>query len=481
MFFKRILSNKIFWYLSSRYSVFLIQFITSIYLARILGPKTYGYWGFILLILNYFYYFNLGVDKSLNVLLIQNRSRKNESKALVANSFFLIFIIAVFIGLVAITIYLFEDKFFDQYRLGSLIFLVLIIALLFHFNSIMGTIYRVYNRLFELTVFQSIIPVITFVIVLSGNNNLIELLLYGYILGHLISFILFVVNGKIPSGGKVTRHTCYALLYKGFYLFLYNLFFYLILLSTRSIISIFYTVEEFGTFTIAFTIGNSVLMLLQALSIVVFPKVIDKLKVKDTEAVVDIIHRLNEDYVTLSYFLMLIALFVFPLFVFLLQEYEGLLMILNIVGLTLLLFTNSFGHVSHLIAWNHEKELALISFLSLTANISLAYLFVVVFSFNIEYVALSTLFSYFLFGLLTVRQSSISLGLRQNILKNIRNLSPVRLLFPYLTALLLCLTQNHRYYFIVVLVFCVMNFRQLLHILFTIKSLYFNPSRIDLR
>ena len=74
-----------------------------------------------------------------------------------------------------------------------------------------------------------------------------------------------------------------SILQKGLYLFLYNSCFYFILISIRTIISVNYTVEEFGYFTFSFTIANAVMLLLDSFNTILFPKTIDLMSSDDNK------------------------------------------------------------------------------------------------------------------------------------------------------------------------------------------------------
>ena len=275
---KKVLSNKVILYLVSRYFIFFIQFISSIYLAIKLEPYYFGVWGFILLMISYLSYINFGIDKSLNILMIQNKKNKGYIKDFVSNSFFLVSILSILTVCLAICYLIFDIQLFEKYDIGNYFYIICIISILFHFNSLMGTIYRVKNRLFELAFFQSIIPILIFIVMFMAKGvTLLSILLGATVIGHIATLIVFLKNKKVPLGGQVSFSVSLKLMNKGFYLFIYNVCFFLIILSTRTMISYFYSVENFGYFTFSYTLANSILLLLQALSVVIFPKIIDKL------------------------------------------------------------------------------------------------------------------------------------------------------------------------------------------------------------
>ncbi len=478
---KKILSNKVILYLVSRYLTFFIQFLSSIYIAIKLGPYYFGVWGFILLIISYLSYINFGVSNSLNILMVQNKTNKDYVKDFVSNSFLLVGLLSILIVCLAICYLVFDIKLFEKYDIGNYFYIICIISILFHFNSLMGTIYRVKNRLFELAFFQSIIPIfIFFVMFVAKGVALLPILLGATLVGHIASLIIFLKNKKIPFGGEISVSVSLKLLNKGSYLFIYNVCFFLIILSTRTMISYFYSVEDFGYFTFSYTLANAVLLLLQALSIVIFPKIIDKLHSNKNEVIKNIITTLNLNYITLSYFLMLTAIIFFPVFLNFTPKYQGTLKVLNLTAITVLLFTNSFGYASHLMAQNKEKTLSMISLFSLFINIGISLILILIFKVSYEYVIISTLISYLFFGYCCTIYSNKISGKKITFLKVIFEFFPVRLLIPYLIAVVLISINLGHLVFLALIAFLLFNKKELKQIIITIKAVVNKPNLVDI-
>ena len=110
------ISNKVFFYLSSRYATFILQFVVSLLLSARLGPHYLGVWGVYIVIHNYYYRLNLGIPYSSQVMLIQNLKDRNNCNLIYFNSLivtgFLILIVAVctiILGSVSVS-------YFDKYN-----------------------------------------------------------------------------------------------------------------------------------------------------------------------------------------------------------------------------------------------------------------------------------------------------------------------------------------------------------------------------
>jgi O-antigen/teichoic acid export membrane protein len=479
---KAIASNKVMLYLTSRYATYFIQFLTSIFLAVKFGPYYFGIWGFILLLINYINCINFGISNSVNILLVQNKNNVDHEKNIVANSLILIGLLSLLIIILAIYYSIFGIKAFEKYEIGNYFYIICIIGIGFHFNSLFGTIYRVKNRLFELAFFQSIVPILLFLsLFFATGKALLQLLLSMYLIAEVAALIIFIINKKIPWGGKPSIKWSLQVLSKGFYLFIYNMCFFFIIISTRTIISIFYSVEDFGYFTFSYTLANSMLLFLQALSIIIFPKIIDKLYSHNKENIKNILNILNVNYITLSYGLMFLALIGFPIFIYFIPKYQETLKELNLIAITVLLYTNSFGYRAYLMAQNQEKRLSIISLFSLCLNIALGLIIVLLFKATYEYVIIATLVSYFIYSYLLVKFARRKLGEKTIPIYVIFDFFPLRLLIPYILAVVIIIMKLEYLIFIPFLTFLILNRIELKQIITTITTIISRPSIIDIK
>lgn len=231
-----------------------------------------------MLLINYFKLINFGISNSLTVLLVQHKENKKQVDDYVKTALGLLSVLGFCIILFGIYYHLFGISYIDKYRLGNLLYVICFIAILEHINNLFMVIYRVMNNLFYVAFYQSVVPLLLFCALFAATGwTLLMFLLGAYVLGNGLSIFFFVRGGLISWKGKFEFVYAKIILKKGLFLFIYNLCFYLIVVSTRTIVSIFYTVEEFGYFTFAFTLANSVLLLLEAFSFVILPKVIDRL------------------------------------------------------------------------------------------------------------------------------------------------------------------------------------------------------------
>lgn len=477
----KLISNKVVLYLTFRYFTYFAQFITSLIIAVKLGPYFFGIWGFLLLLINYFKIANFGIANATNVLIVQYKEKDDIVKHIVSSSFFNVGALSLLVTFIAIYYYYFGIPFFDKYDVGNLFYLVCIIAILAHFNGLLMNIYRLKNRLFEVAFQQSAIPILIFAICFffEGETLLYNLLLI-YLIGNILALGLFLFQRKIPLGGKFSLKYSKMLFQKGFYLFLYNICFYLIIVSTKTIISIYYSVEDFGFFTFSYSLANSVLLFLQAMAFIVFPKIIDKLKSNDSQKIQKFIKEIRQSYVSLGFGLGFLALIVMPFFLMLIPNYQEALTVIQLSILTVILYTNSFGYSTFLMAQNKEKTIAKVSFFSLSFNVVLALFLVNLSSVSYEYVILATTFTYFLYTFLCVYYGKLQLNLKDSFYKNFNDCFQLSLLIPYLIAIIVVLFKLQWVYPLPFILYVILNKKALIVIIEKLKTIVNKPNVIDL-
>ncbi|PKQ64410.1 hypothetical protein BZG02_06240 [Labilibaculum filiforme] len=473
--------NKVIVYLATRYLTYFIQFVISIFIAVKLGPYYFGLWGFLLLLLSYFQITNLGISNAINVLLVQYKNDDSKSRNLVSTAFVLIGCLCFVVLLFALYYYYYGISFFDKYEVGNLFYPICLIAMFVYVNMLLVTIYRVKNRLFEIAFYQSVIPVLILVaLFILEEKNLIIILLGIYLFGHLLSFLLFLFRKVLPARGNVNFGDSKVIINKGFFLFIYNICFYLLIISVRTIISIFYSVEEFGFFTFSYTLANSLLLLLDAMTFVIFPKLIDKLNSDNADEVERNIKLIRSNYVCLSHCLIYVAIIFFPIFVELIPKYRDTLQALNLIALTIVLYTNAFGYNSYLMARNKEKIIATVSVVGLILNVFLALIMVKVLKAPYSYVIIATMFSYLFYTFFFVYFGKINLGRNASFDIVFNEAFPIRLLIPYIIAVLISIFQLKYIVFIPLLVFMMLNVQTIKEVIETIKRVIKKPNVINL-
>lgn len=478
---KKASYNKVVWYVLTRYATYGIQFVVSLLCAAKMGPYYFGLWGFILLLLNYIQQFNLGISNSANIMLVQERDNLNrfaqiESTAFVSQGF-----LCVGVMIFALGNYFFGYGFLEKYKIGNLFYLTCVTAMMAYMVQICMTIYRIKHQLSEIAIAQSSVPFFTLAALFLATGK--ELLLWfslAYLIGNSFSFLLFMVRGKISLKYRPDFGIFSKLLRKGMYLFIYNSCFYLIIISTRTVVSTFYQVEEFGYFTFAYTLADAVILLLAAVSFLLFPKSIEKLHTSDVSQVKRVINKLRGIFMTLTHGLMYMAFLAFPVITWFIPKYNLSLPAIYMVALALLTNTISCGYPDYLMAQNKDRQIAFVSALALCVNIMVAVFLAIVIRCSYEYVVIATILSYWLFSVLCVYLGSRLMGEKSNIPQLVKYSFPLRLLIPFLLSFPIVFLDCLWAVPIPFLTFIILNLSYLNKIKQTFCQLIYNPNMLEI-
>lgn len=278
---KAILGNKVLWYMCSRYMTYILQFITTLIIAITLGPESFGIWSFLLLIINFFNIVDFGISNSLSVLLVQDKLNIVNSKKHISSGIFITGIISLLVLMMYFTALILDIPLLAKYNAKNYLPYILIVILISYFNKLFSSVYRVHNKLFEIAFYQSIIPFILFLLVIVLKKGEITFLVGAYLLGSILSLLLFVLRGDIVLSKNISTSNINTVVQKGIWLFLYNSAFYFIIYTMSFGVSLLYTVEEYGKYNFAYTLSNAVVLLIDSFTFIIFPKMIDRLKSTD--------------------------------------------------------------------------------------------------------------------------------------------------------------------------------------------------------
>lgn len=482
LFINKIFKNKVFFYISTRYFTYAIQFLFTFFVAYKLGPYNFGIWSFILLIMNYFSLLNFGISNSINILLVQNKSNDIKNNNLIKTSLILTSGVCVLIILFTLYYYLFDIPYFNKYSLINFFYLIAIIAIITHFNNLFITIFRVKNDVFKIAFYQSIIPILCFITFFIGNkDNLIMYLLIAYLIGNILSILLFFIDKRISYKGEFSMHTSSEILNKGLYLFIYNTAFYFVMISTKTIISYYYKVEEYGFFSFTYTLSNSILLLLNAFTFIIFPKLIDKLSSRDNKKVQNSINFIRDSYITLAHFLMYCIIAGYPVILLILPKYTETNTLFHLMALTMLMTVNVFGYSTYLMAQNKEKLLGKLALFALLINIGSLMLVTTIFRFSYDKVILSTLFSYFIYAILLTLFANKNLFEEVSIKSILINLMPLKLLIPFIFSFIIAIFEINNWINLLCLgLFIKLNFKELNNVIKTFKKVLNKPNIINI-
>lgn len=477
---KIVFRNKVLIYLISRYATYAIQFLNSIVIAVVLGPLYLAIWGFINLVLQYVAQLNLGIPYSLNVLLSINKNDDKHTAYLMNAGLILCSALFVVLFVVFISFYLQGASWMDKYSFSTYAFPIFVIAILTHFNSLFTNYYRVKNRLNEIIFFQSVIPVTTFfaLILVKDKQMLLNVLLAIMFLGQFFSFLLFLRKYELSMTFKIQPYLMdiRLILKRGIYLFIYNACFYFMIISTRSIVSGCYQEIEFGYFTFSFTLANTVMLLFDSFSFLIYPKTINRLSVANQQETVRILDIIRDNYILIVHFVMYIFILLFPVVIYFFSAYQSTFKCFGLIVMTVVFYTNCFIYSSVLTARHKEIRLGMIAFGSLVINVLSALCIVYIFHLSYEYVILATMFAYVIYNILLTIEVNKVIRLSNTLKTVVFDNFPIKLFLPFVVCLCFIIAGlNHFYYGAVLILFLLLNKNDLWNIRKVINQIIQNP------
>ena len=267
---------------------------------------------------------------------------------------------------------------------------------------------------------------------------------------------------------------------KGLFLFLFHAGFSLIILSTRTLIKTNYPIEEFGIFSFAYILGHAVYNCILAFSTVTITKLLDRFHSSNRDVVISTVSVVRVNYVTLFHGVLYMAMIAFPIIISFLPKYTNALLPMNLCALMMLLYTNSYGYASYLIATNKEKKLAFLAISSLVINILLGLYMIKILHLSYEYVVFATMAAYMYYAYLCTYYGRKSIGLSTSFIPVLLDCFPLGLLIPFCIAIAVSIYGNQIWAVVPLLVFVMMNTKAIKSICRTIKKLIVNPNIVDI-
>lgn len=479
---KRALTNSAILYVISRYGTYIIQFINSLFIAVYLGPYYLGIWGFITLIIGYIEQFNLGISHSVNVIISLKKQDEEYVNKIIGNGISMVLCLTIVIvmffllnkiGLVQIGI---------KYNYGNYILPIALIASFTHLNSLLSNIYRVFGKIHTIAINQSLYPVIVlFVIPFFREERLLWAMLITNSVAFVISFVLFLVQTPVRIKPLFEWNIIKFIQVKGWHLFIYNTSFYLILLTTKSFISSNYTVTEFGYFTFSYSLANVVLLLLNSISFLIFPKMLNRFATSTNEQISKILTYLRTAYISLSHLLIHFVIMVFPLFLLFFPDYRESSSVFKVTALTIVLYTNSFGYQGVLMAKGKEKLIGLIAFGALILNIVLSAILVFIVNVSFHYVILSTLVTYLIYVTVIGEFGKSILDMSSSFLSTFKDIYPWKMMVPFIISLLFVFLEMPGWFFVAPFVlYLFLNWKEIFGLKLMFLKVVNNPNFINI-
>lgn len=481
-FTKKAFTNPAILYVISRYGTYIIQFVNSLFIAVSLGPYYLGIWGFINLVIGYIGQLNLGISHSVNVIISLEKQNDQYVKKIIGNGITMIFLLSLIVIL-----FLMIGKFGlielgNRYDFSKYTIPVTIIALLTHINGYFANIFRVFGKIHAIAINQSLYPVIVlFLIPFFKGEKLLWAMLYANSAAFVFSFMIYIIKVPVKIKPIFEWKIVKYIQIKGWHLFIYNTSFHLILLSTKSFISGNYEVKEFGYFTFSYTLANVVLLLLNSVSFLIFPKLLNRFANSANEHIIKILSSVRSAYISLSHLLIHFIIMLFPLFLLFFPDYNTSSYVFKFTALTVVLYTNSFGYQGLLMAKGKEKLIALIAFSALILNIAIAALLVFLLKVPFSMVILSTMLCYLIYVYIIGLYGRGILGLKTNFFSVLKDVYPWRMMLAFILSLILSLLEVPEIYFTIpFVIYIIFNYSDVLKVKDVLLRVIKNPNFINI-
>ncbi|MAT43208.1 MAG: hypothetical protein CL609_12770 [Anaerolineaceae bacterium] len=408
---KNLINNQLIFFFITKYASYFILFIRGILIAKFLGPVLFGTWGFLTLVLQYLSYTNFGLQYSLNVELAVNpHYSNNQKRELIGNALSISFFVSLLLVLISCFFVRSDISYFSKFSFNQYVVYITIITILNNFQQLFINIYRVYDKLSRISInelINSTIPLI--VAILFQGTHLILFLLFSIIISYMISLFIFIKNSPMTLKLSFNYQNSVTLLSIGIPLLIYNLSYYLITISSRTIISLYYSVEVMGYYTFANSLTTASLLGINAIGWVYFPKIISKLKLLDSNLVAEkLVQQVNSLYGTSVFIIVFILISIIPIIFRFLPQYEMASDTLRILLLSQTILSVSFGYNCLAIARKKQISVALISTSSMIIVIIIG-LVIVGLNFNFVWVAISVFIGSIIYSTLQSIIGSFSL------------------------------------------------------------------------
>ena len=422
-----IRKNPIFVFMINRYLSYGLLIIRGLIIAKFLGPYYFGIWGFLNLILQYLQYSTFGINYAITVQLstkAQNDKNINGQFSSIA------LILTVYIDLIIIIIGLILHfsgvKVFPRYEFDRYLIIILLIACLANIQQVLINIYRVYKnilRIASIEISSAIILLIS--AIYFKEDKLIATQLITMFLTGIISLAILLYRLPFKFKFQFDMKKFKTLLLLGFSLLIYNFSFYFVTISARTVVSVFYSVEILGFFTLASTIAYATLLGLQSAAWAVYPAVLSRTTLDmGLESVRKTVYYINQVYNTACFLLVFIITIFLPVLFIYIPKYSPALPLLTIMLISQVILSISFGFNTLAVSRNEQQKVANIG-LGIILLITLFSIVISLLHIKYTWIAFSILVGSIIYTILQVKLGKKLLESKKSLIIELKSMFPI--------------------------------------------------------
>ncbi len=266
------------------------------------------------------------------------------------------------------------------------------------------------------------------VIFLFRELVLIQYLTWAIFAGHLISLIIFTGRLKIRFTLNWNSEEIRSLYKRGIVLLFYNVSFYLLTLSTRSLVSYFLKVEDMGLFTFSSNIASAVILGIGAFEFVAFPKMLSLFSDNVDDVTAGIyLSKMRKIYITTIYLLVFAGVIFYPVLVLFFPSYSGTVRVFSLLMVCQLVISMGFAYAAVVIARGKELFLAIQAIIAFGFNLIFTYLLSRFLDFQDKsYFVIPLIISFLYYEIQVVRKGKQMLNQGSSIRQIISEILPLR-------------------------------------------------------
>ena len=286
------------------------------------------------------------------------------------------------------------------------------------------------------------------------------------ILINIISLVLFLVNPPVKIMFHFNLNKIGIIIKRGLFLTVYHTSFYLIMISSLTVVSIAYTVEELGYYSFANRLSQASFMGLTSIAWVIFPKLLFKLRNNITnQTAKSFIKQYMPLYVTTYFLIVFLTIAIFPIFIHFFEKYENCSSTFVFLILSQGVLAYRFGYTELAIARNYEIKLAVFGFLAIAINVVIAIFFIKVLHLQFGYIAFATLLSVVFYIYMILRMGSDLLEENKKVLEIIKAVFSYKIYIPFVIVLFGNFTDSKNFFYAIGLIlYLIMNYGELISV-----------------
>jgi O-antigen/teichoic acid export membrane protein len=262
-------------------------------------------------------------------------------------------------------------------------------------------------------------------------------------IGQGLPLLLFIIKSPLNFKFKISKVIVRVVLRRGLFLLFYNLSAGLILISSKTLVGVFYSVDDMGQFSFANGIAQTAIMGFSVISFILFPKLIEKFN-KTDKISLQIFERTKSSYFYACYLTILMVIIILPYILSFFDDYADSYQAIVYLLLAQIILSTSFAHTIQLISNKKELKLGFIAFVSVLFNVLMGAVVIFLLDLDFEFIALGNILTAIIYACWTISAARKSM-LWENKMTFGKFKGDLITFCPLIVCLINCLTYNSLY------------------------------------